>query len=323
MSLAGPILSWIAGMLGVVWTQNYYFPWFLYAIVQFVIVWATSGIHLAPVEDRYTFVVRETMHFGQGTLAGLALVWGLGSRPLVPTQFVDKFRPTLGTVILSITSVFSLRALLIATGVYEQYTVFWPGHASSGTYWAAFAVFLAVALFVLIISWIGTELPVLRWFRMSYPKDEGYADEADTLIPDLSIALALLILPYLFWVFLSNLVGGIVSIVVQLAVWVAIFLYFKYARSVESSLFSEKSASNWLMFCLVNALASLIPGVAYLIVSETGADFNTLSTVTGWIMAGYFLAALVLRYIVLRKQFPETMQTNSRYSVLDEMVSRA
>lgn len=307
-------LLWISGMLGVIFTNDYYVPWIFFTLLYYAVLWSTTPIHLAPVLDRYEFIVNNAFVFGYGVLAGLAVRIGYGCRELIPTHIYDGVRPTFGSALLTFSSIFTVRAVLIATGEYDSITVFDPGHASFA-YWVAFGVFLALSIAVFILTWVQVDVDILRWFKLQRRRSDGYGPEADRMIPDLILALAALISTVLLWVFLqttwSDLGAGLVTVGVQLFLWLPIYFYFREVRRIEETVFSpNNSVISWMAFCIVGAVATLVPGVTWLVMSVTSVSDQDARTVMSAMAIFHFLVGLILRFMVYRNRiesFDETL----------------
>jgi hypothetical protein len=267
----------------------------------------TDKIHTMPAIDQYDFMFEFLLIFSQGVLAGLAFAWALGTRYLVPPHSFDRKRPAYGVITLSISIIYAFRAIMIATGEYTGYTNFPAGNETAHA--VAAAIWIVLALFVIIVSYVGTELPILRWFVIAQKRDEKMPREYDRILPDFVIALALLLSPQAIWDFFTispfkyeGWAMGLVTVMVEIVVWILVYFWFSKVRRIQSTLFSNaNSVTSWETFCIFNAVAYAASGIVWIITLEVTSSEATGRFIFNLMLIAAAVAAIIL-FLIVRKR---------------------
>ena len=302
-----PIGLFVAGLAAASFSRSAFFPWFAWTVIHYGIIWMTDPVNTLSALEQYDFMFEYLLVYAQGVLAGVAFAWAFGTPHLIPEHTFDRKRPAYGVFLLTIAIIFAIRAIMIATGQYTKFTNFPAGNQT--VHGVAAAVWIALGIFVFVVSYIGTKLPILRWFVISQQRDAGLPREYDRILPDFVLALAALLSTQAIWDFLSPprtdyilWSVGAVTVTLQTIVWGAIYIWFSKVRRIQENLFSsDNSVISWEVFCIFNAVAYLLVGVTWIITLELTDNERTGRLVINLILAALSAAAIVL-FLFLRKR---------------------
>jgi hypothetical protein len=338
--LPDPRGLFLQAMLAVIFTKDFYFPFFLFAAYHYVILWATLGVGGEPeTPEQYNFMVRMWFIFLQGAGAGWFVTWALGNPILVPIHSFDRWRPKIGVTLLTLSSFFVVRAFLIAIGRYNAKFPFPSG--SETAHWVAFGIWVALIILVFIFSYVERirTARFWRWFAITPRRSVATVEESSNgrLVTDFVVFLILLLLPQAIWDFgvikwtgIANLntrfgVTGGITLAVELIVWILGGVYFYRVHKIDDNWFSEsKSLVTWRPFVVIVAVFSLLSGLAYLIaglVLDPGID-NVNITITISLIVIALISLMIWLYYTMKiynKRKKSPMKSNAEYTVVDGM----
>ena len=262
---------WVQAFIGTLFAgDNFFFAFFPFLYFHYTITWVLSPVNQLPPTDMAAFIMSMAFAFSYGAFGGVAHVYALRIRALVPTQTFLNKRPHLGAILLVYGAVIGVRGAAIQSGAANVHDDFFSfsGSGSFG-YWFAFVGGSFVFVSVLLLTCrVQRPKNVMMWFTISYPDNL-----ADHVISDYIIAAIALLVPQAAWNFLvldphlwTSPQAGAVTLGIEVVVWIAIYFWFTRVRKTAALHFSHaQSYVTFLEFVLIAGITQVGSGVIYLI----------------------------------------------------------
>ena len=262
---------WVQAFIGTLFAgDNFFFVFFPFLYFHYTVTWVLSPVNQLPATDMAEFIMEMAFAFSYGAFGGLAHVYALRIRALVPTDTFRDKRPHLGAVLLVYGAVIGVRGAVIQSGAANVHDDFFSfsGEGAFGYWLAAVGGSLVFALVFLLTCRVQRPKNVLLWLTMSYPDNL-----ADHVISDYVAAAIALLVPQAAWNFLvldpflwTSLQAGALTLGIEVLVWVAIYFWFTRVRKVAALHFSRtQSYVSFLEFVLIAGLTQLGSGIIYLV----------------------------------------------------------
>ena len=301
---------WVQAFIGMVFlNDNYFYPFFVFLVVHYLIVWQTMGVVAAPDLMQWEFIGRMAFIYFWGAVAGIAASIAMRTRPLIPGHTFHRGAVSLGLFLATVAIFTGIRSVMILTGQTRVAAPFDPDPADTATqviYGIVIAISAIGFIAVVALTYADRKVrDVWSWFAIRYI-DDFY----NSYIVDYIVALVLILSPQALWDFLvlpptnwPQLPAGGLTIFVELLVWVAIYAWFTFFRRINTTHFSsQRSIVSFGYFCLFVGGTQIANGIYYLILAE----FLTGTVAAEQVLAGFMgivIVASVILYFVFNNMW--------------------
>lgn len=297
---------WIQAFMGMVFlNDNHFYAFFVFMIIHFLIIWQTAGVVAWPALMQWEFIGRMSFIYFWGALAGISVAIAVRTRALIPGHTTIGRQPRLGLLLATLCIFFGIRSVMILTGKTRDAAPFLPDPANPSTrivFWVTVGLTAAGFITIMVLTYLQLKSKYLTsWLALSYR--DNYMS---SLIVDYCVALALVLSPQALWDFLvlapynwSQLWAGILTVGIELVVWVAIYLWFTRFRKIDTTHFSpQHSMVSFLEFCLMVGGTQIVNGVFYMIAAESySAPLKSEQALAGF-MGGVMTVSVILYWIL-------------------------
>lgn len=352
--LADPITIFMGGMLGVYFVRDLWFTIYVFLVQHYLILWAALEFYLKSNGMQYRFIFNMAIFFISGMITGMFLTWMLGNRVAVPMHIFVRRQLKLGHLLLAIALPWAPRALLIAIGAYDPNDNLPDDEGPQ--YYAVFAVWVIVALLVLIVTaiqshrfpWFVNAFALLRYdddkaiTKAVKDKDAATATELrrlNRLNAGNVVWLILLLSPQAIWDFLFPAgtgpandkarfaLWGAVTLIVETIIWWGMWAIYRYGVKERAAIFftldkwpaTRRTGHDYdglLYFTLTGFLAQILAGIGYLIYGLVHDEMDVVEST--WPLFGIALTfSIVCAILVVVHWDNYERKAEQKYAVLD------
>ena len=310
MLIPDPRGLFIQAFVGVAFfNDNYFYPWFIFCLIHYTIVWETSPANQMPPVMMWEFLVRMAFIFIWGSLAGLGVAAAMRTRALVPSHTFHAGWPRLGVWFATFGLIEGTRAVMTLIGVRWAHEDFGPDPSLTETrvLWIflliLYVAFLAAPIVVTLVKY--DKKNILQWINITYR--DGYLN---VLSVDYIVALILVLAPQALWDFLvlapanwGQLSAGALTLIVELIAWVAIYFWFVRFRNINETHFSrEHSMVCFGEFVLIVGGLQVLSGIVYMIAAEFLNTMIEAEQVLASFMAFSLVVAIALFFLLNKRR---------------------
>lgn len=314
MLIPDPRGLWAQAFVGVLFfNDNYFYPWFIFCLIHYTIIWETSAANQFPPLMMWEFLVRMAYVFIWGSLAGLALTVALRTRPLIPTHTFRRGWPRLGIIFVTFGMINGIRGVMTLTGARRTHEDFGPDPSLPGTQalWIVMLiVYFAIFIGPLVLTYMDRkERDLWSWFAITY-RDNLH----NNLIIDYIVALTLVLGPQALWDFfvlppilMPQLTAGIITLAAELVAWAAVYYWFTAFRNINATHFAREHSLVWFgeFVLIVGGLHIIVSGVVYVIAAEFLSTMIDAERVVGGSTAAVAIISIVLYFVLSNRRVAE------------------
>ena len=298
----------VQGFVGALFTvDNFAFAFWPWFFLHVTVEWMATGANQLPTLEMADFLMSDAFVFSFGAFCGLALAYAMRIRELVPTHSTQDRHPKLGIVLATYGVIVGVRGAVIASGAPNEHAPFFDLDDTLsfvGYITAAVAGFLLLAS-VLYLTW-WRQRPIVKsrdfwsWFTLTYRDNLN-----NVLAADYIVAVILLLSPQAAWnVFvlpptsMPQAQAGVITISLEVFVWVGLYFWFTRVRDVDKTHFAWKeSYVPFWMFALASGGTQLSAGIAYLISAEVPELSDLVSGSPETFFAIFIIPTLLLSLV--------------------------
>ena len=260
--------------------RNFFFGFFIFVAIHYGIIWMTGGFALMPPLMMYNFIVRMLAFFGYGAISGYFLSWAMGHPPLIASHDYDNVRAHPAPMLVAVSIVWGFHQFMHAIGATQVHAPF-PGSLGTAGDWLVVAAFAILFLTVFFLTWTNT-ISVFSFSYLNLSRKHAY------LNAEFIILLALVLGPQAIWDFFPlpppdglgwlHWQAAALTLGIELVVWIAMYLWFRYYRRVDETLFTpRRSLVTWMEYVIIVGLTQILTGAAYAVAAEFLVDLLELN----------------------------------------------
>lgn len=305
---------WVQAFIGMILlNDNYFYAWFIFALIHYTIVWETSAANQMPPLMMWEFLVRMAYVYAWGTFAGIAIAVAMRTRAQIPGHTMRRGWPRLGLFLATLNIISGIKLVFTLTGARRVHEDFGPDPALLETQipvWILLIANIASFIAVMVLTYMNRRTADFwSWLAITY-RDNYH----NYLIIDYIVAMILILSPQAIWDFLvlpptswTQIEAGVLTLAVEIGVWVAIFYWFTLFRQINKTHFAREHSLVWFgEYVLIVGGLHVLSGIVYIIGAEFLNTMEDAERLLGGMLVFTILVAIALFLLLSKRRLIET-----------------